>query len=473
MIVNMKPLLACTGLALILGVSPVKAESLQQALAMALSTHPSLEAAAAEKEVATEVKTEARSGYFPTVNASAYAGRMYGDNATTRGLTTSRGAAWSNTWEGSASIVQPLFDGFETSNKVDAAQARMEASDFRLLDERETLALEVTQAFLNVLRAQATYEKTREYVKKLDDYGERIKSMVENGAADTAEEAQAKNVRLQLGDTLAEREGQLKNALAAYAAVVGTMPASFLENPALIDVERLGALDEAKSLAKSNHPALMEAEKALAAADYDVKAQKAVLYPDITGEVSYLESDKEEELGGEVVDGRAIVRLNWSLATGGAEFARIAQTKAGKAQIKAQRREMEREIDRNVRLAFNELEIAQKQLDIANERLQVTQDLFDSYETQFEGARIRLLQLMQSDNQLFTAKLDKVDAEYRLLLAQYSLLAAIGKLQEGINTSAYAVAANTGTVVGPSIDEEPLERIDDDIMMDALVEGKK
>ena len=43
---------------------------------------------------------------------------------------------------------------------------------------------------------------------------------------------------------------------------------------------------------------------------------------------------------------------------------------------------------------------------------------------------MRLLQLMQAKNQLFSAQLETTDAEYRLLSSQYGILASTGKLHQ-------------------------------------------
>lgn len=439
--------MACTGLIPILSATSVAADTLADAAARAMATHPSVESIAAEKDVASEIKAEARADYFPVVNVSASAGRMYGDNATSRGLTTTRGAAYSNFWDASTSIVQPLYDGSETSNRVDAAELRVQSSDFKLRDVQQTVALEAVQSYLNVLRAKAAYEETRAYDTTLADYQERIKAMVESGAADTSETAQGENIRLHLQETLAEREGDMNAAMARYITVVGGAPSGDLLKPAILDVALAGSRDQAIATAKNTHPALLENDKLAEAAQYDIDAEKSTLYPDLNAEMSYLESDRRESLGGEVVDARALLRANWAISTGGAELARIRQRKASAVQMNAQRKGIEREIERNVLLAYTEMDTAKKQVGITQERERVTRELFESYQTQFEGARVRLLQLMQTENQLFTARLERIDAEYRLLMAQYALMASAGKLQAAIDGTSYVEASAPAAAV--------------------------
>jgi len=62
----------------------------------------------------------------------------------------------------------------------------------------------------------------------------------------------------------------------------------------------------------------------------------------------------------------------------------------------------------------------------------VTRELSDAYKIQFEGARVRLLQLMQAENQLFSAQLESIAANYRTLFAKYNILASMGQLQNRV-----------------------------------------
>ena len=107
----------------------VFAETLEEATAAALNSHPSIEGAKASSEEAAQAKREQFSNYFPTLSASSTAGRIYGDNATSRGLSVTRGAGYSGLWNGSVSAREKIFDGFETSNRVGAAKSRKASED--------------------------------------------------------------------------------------------------------------------------------------------------------------------------------------------------------------------------------------------------------------------------------------------------------------------------------------------------------
>ena len=305
--------------------SPAQAETLREAVAAALASHPGVDIAKARKEAAKEDENIEFSNLFPEIGTSATGGRMFSNNSTTRGLVTSRGEAYSWLWEGNATITQPIFNGFETYNRIDAAQARESAADFTLADARPGLALRAAPSFLNVIRAREAHAKAVSYQDRIKDYLSRIHGMVEAGAADAAEEAQAKNIQSQLENSVAEMDGQVKLALADYAEVTGAMPGGELKLTDELKDLMFSSVQEAVNHANQYHPLILSARKNVEAEEEEVSAEKGVLLPDLDGEMSYLKRDQKEEIGGEVAGSPAGVGMGLGFFTGGAQFARICK----------------------------------------------------------------------------------------------------------------------------------------------------
>ena len=178
------------------------AESLRDTVSQALLAHPTIESALANRAIAEQDEKEVKSGLFPVVSASTSVGTVYANNSTSRGLTVTRGSASSGLWEANASVTQPIFDGLRTKNLIGAAQARMESLDYNVLDAKDRVVLQATQAHLGVLQAQATLDRTRTYFESIEDYLSRIELMVGEGVADESEAAQARNISLSLKSTL-------------------------------------------------------------------------------------------------------------------------------------------------------------------------------------------------------------------------------------------------------------------------------
>ena len=409
-------------------VQNVKAETLQETIARALSEHPSVASAQVAKDIALQDQAIAESSFFPVVTANIAGGGIYANNSTSRGLSVTRGSASSGIFEADASLIQPLFDFKGAKNRVEAAQIRVTSADYQVADARENLALQAVQAHIGVMQATDTLKRTQSYMEATDNFLERIQFMVDEGVADEVEAAQARNISLMLKTALTDYQGQFETALTNYEQVTGSRPSS-----AMSIIRNVGVTVQNQqsmiSQASQSHPLIQANNLEVEALTHEEKAELSALYPQLDGELSAIKREQKEVIGGKLEDARALLKLKWDFETGGALKARANRIKAQQAELMAQNDERRLQIEGDIKRAYVELETAQKQMVLAMQREKVTSELHDAYNTQFEGAVVRLLQVMQSENQLFNSQLETITSGYRHLLAQYGVLASAGQLQ--------------------------------------------
>jgi adhesin transport system outer membrane protein len=214
--------------------------------------------------------------------------------------------------------------------------------------------------------------------------------------------------------------------------MTGHLPEDPMERPAFKWSAYLTDIDSVVQHALNNHPQLDSAEFESRAVSYDVDVEKARLFPDVNGELSYLKRDQDDVIGGESIDAKAVVRLNWNFSTGGAEIYRVKKKKRRYQEQLAQEQELKRIIEKEARASWHEYETSRSALSLSKKRLDLNNELFTTNEKQFEAARINILQLMQADNARFNVKMSVLNSEYRHLASQYSLLANSGRLQEAL-----------------------------------------
>ena len=409
------------------------AETLNDAVSKALATHPTLESASAVLDNTRHQRKEFVSNYYPTLSANVTGGRIFQDNATTRGLTVTRGSAYSYLWEGGMTARQMLFDGFETRNRIDSANARKLAAEFTLTDTRETLAFNTIQSYVEVLRTRKSVILIENQLSKTADYLSRIEQAMNDGAADESEYKRASDILSNLEGLLIQYKGQEMAAIAQYTEYTGHAPPKDLDNP---DERYMGdskALKEALDYVAIDHPAVRASIMSLKSAGYDIAAEKAQYYPDINGELSYLKSDKREEIGGELEDGRAVLRVTWDFETGSGQSARVAQKKSREAELRARVEQIKRQVQKGVMLAYAELKTSQELLDNQAERTSLTGDLYNTYQEQYEGALVRMIDLAQADFEHFQTVLDLTNAAHRALVAEYAVRASTGELMTALH----------------------------------------
>ena len=418
----------------VLCTSPVAAEDVGRAVSYALEHHPAVEGAHLGYKAAQRDQKVEQSNFYPELSAGITAGRVYQDNATSRGLSVTRGAAYSGLGEGNIALTQTVFDGMETQNRVKAAEARAKSSHYGLLGVQGTIALRVAQSYTDILRLYTALNILKQQAESIKDYEARIEDMVVQGVADEAELQQAKDVAMIVDGLRVEYRAQLLSGKAAYVEAVGIDFREMFPKRAQVPDSLSSFIPEdifeGIKDAKERHPLLQAADMDSAASGHDVKVERAALYPDVRGELSYLKTDKRDIIGGETKDARATLRMNWNFSTGLGAMHAVQKKRYEHYEASANREAMEAEIERDIHQAYAHYNMMKEKNVLSRNRVELNEKLLEAYKTQFEGARISFLSVMRAESQLFNARLEENDNKYNLLSAEYALLGSLGQLKD-------------------------------------------
>lgn len=428
MCVKFKGLFLCLYVCVFCGNSAC-AESLKDVVQKAMQTNPAIASSSAASQAAKQEAAAEKAGYYPDLSTSITAGRVYQDNATSRGVVTTRGAAYSGYGETSIALRQKIFDGFETQNRVGAADLRAQGMNFKLLDTQEQIILRLAQSYIDIARISIALSFLSEQERQIQDYQQRIEKLVKEGVSDQTELEQSRDVLMIVRGAVVEYEGQLENAKAQYREMAGFSPPKQVEFPDSVEPYIDPDIDLTIAKAKQNHPAIRSASFDTSATEHDIQAQIAQQYPDLGAELSYLKSNKRDEIGGKAEDARAVIRLNWDFSLGRRGKSSVRQRQSQHQEAIARKQEIERQIEREIYQAYTNHKTLSRQFGISKQRVKLNEDLLASYKAQFKGSRISLLSLMRAESQLFNAKLTKNDNFFNMISAEYAILASTGNLK--------------------------------------------
>lgn len=420
-----KFILATSALALC-SVHGASAETLQDTIAYAVQNHPSVMAAQKGRDAAKETVKEEYSAYYPTANANVSFGRVFADNTTTRGLAVVRGTGYSWYGEGRASINQKIYDWSETGNRVDAAKARYQSADATLNERMQSIEFQVTQAYIQMLRAQQVKLLADKHLVKMGEYRDRIEILVADGGADESEMSRAQDIISLAENAVVQATADLDIARAGYIESVGRPETGHLIKPDL-DLTTLPTLvEDAIDLAIQNHPQIHATELTAKAAQYDSKAVSKNILPKLDGQLSYNKKDQDDVIGGESEDARVLVSMNWDYAFGGAQMA--AQRRAALQRQEAEHitQATRRTIERDVRVSWASLNLASHQKNNEWDRLDAARDTLATYQEQYEGGQKTILDLMSAEMQIFNAEFAYENLVYGELGAAYALKTILG-----------------------------------------------
>jgi adhesin transport system outer membrane protein len=180
--------------------------------------------------------------------------------------------------------------------------------------------------------------------------------------------------------------------------------------------------------AVDNHPILKSAEADVKATEYQQKAAESFMFPRFDAEFGYGKNENLDGALGPNDERYAMLRMRWNIFKGLSDVARVKETGYFKVQAMEVRNRTQRQVDEAVRLSWNALTSVRERLPSLRDHAIKSQETRDSYAQQFNLGQRTLLDLLDSENELFTARSDFLTAEYLEAFARYRLLADTNQL---------------------------------------------
>ncbi len=437
----MKPLAIVIPLCISVGIA--NADTLQEAVAATVKTNPDVLAATHERQAVSKEIDQAKAGYYPTLDLAVGTGWEMTDNPSTRA--SGRGEVHLNRDEASLNLRQMLFDGFETPNEVDRQEARTNSRAFGVYSAAENTALDVVLAYHNVLRQQKLVELAQTNLEAHQRTHDQIMLRAERGVGRKADMEQSLG-RLALAEAnLKSEQANLRDAETAYIRVVG-MPPSSLSLPDSPISMLPASVDEAIATAIENHPTLRLANYDVESAQAQHATAKAPFYPDLHFELGTRADHDIDGQEGKDKDITAMLRLRYNLYNGGRDSARREETAFLINQAAEIRNNTHRQVEESVRLSWNAWQTLNAQMPAREQHVQSSEKARDAYQQQFSLGQRTLLDLLDSENEVFRARTALVNTKYDELYAMYRILNSMGMLLQGLNVelpeAAATIAAN-------------------------------
>lgn len=399
-----------------------QAQTLADSVALAVTGHPQVRGAEAGYR-ATERAVEVEAGAFlPSVEVSGDTGYQ-GTTRSADAQDGTEGDFWRKRYRGA--VTQLLFDGFATGNRVDAAESRSEASLWELRGAANEVALRAIGAHLAVVRGRELVEYARENVGLHQRLFGDVEEAARRGGGSNADVSQVRTRRAFAESQLRRLEGDLLNAQADYREAVGALPAG-LERPA-VPVQVLPAsLEEAFEIAWKNDPERRAAVEAARAAGYTAEAAAGTYYPRVDVELAH---EGREGVSGEPdfeTDSTALLRLNWNLYNGGADTAARRRALEEENQARLRVYEIDRRVEQRLETAYTDFRVASDQVALLRDRVATAETVTEAYREQFRLRQRSILDLVDSGNELFVARVDLARTELEQVLAAYQILTLTG-----------------------------------------------
>jgi adhesin transport system outer membrane protein len=391
--------------------------TLQQVVAQTLLGNPEVKARYNDFKASLEGQNAARGGFLPQLNARAYLGREWRSNLPGQGS-----ASWNRPGY-NLELRQLLFDGFRTSSDYEQAGFEKLSRYYDLLATSDDVALQAAQAYLDVRRYRALEALARENYALHEQTLEQLRTRADSGVGRRVDHVQASG-RLALAQTnLMTASANLNDVLQRFQRITGLgAPADLPEPPQVQD--RLPASPGNFNPSLRLNPGLLAKQALLQAADAGSRSARGALAPkfELVGSTGTDTSQPGPEYRN-VRGSNVQFVMSYNLYRGGADSARIRQSAAQAYAARDVRDYTCRNLQQDLAIAFNNDAHLRRALPFLRDHEAATAKVREAYRQQFQIGQRSLLDLLDTENELFESRRALVNATYDLQLAQYRWLA--------------------------------------------------
>lgn len=408
---------------------PLFADTLDKTVARTLLSNPDVKEVFYRYKSLDQAHEQAKGGWLPTVDFTASYGVGKEETPTSRllhdGSVTTKGT------EANLTLRQLLFDGQFTNKEIDRTKAEAEAEYWNLVSRAENTALQVTQVYLDVLKTQRLKQLADDNLTAHETVYQQIKLRTDSGLGTLSDLSQIRGRVARAQANVLSASNNLIDAQAKYFRVVGEAPENLVEPS--INASNIPATQSALlAKAEKDHPTLKSAVFDINAAQYQLERQKSNYKPNVALELVGSHSDDRMLSDQHINEVKVQLVFNYNLYNGGRDKEAEQEFAYKHQEAQEVRNKSLRQVYEGARLAWSARETLSKQIEFLNEHVNQSLLTKNAYREQFELARRSLLDLLDSENELFEAQRTLIAAEKDYQLAQFRVLNAMGMLLDSM-----------------------------------------
>jgi outer membrane protein len=326
-------------------------------------------------------------------------------------------------------VTQTLFNGFKTANSVRVAELQVQSGREALRNVGQGVLLDAVTAYSNVLANQSLVEAQRSNVAFLRETLGVTRRRLNAGDVTPTDTAQAE-ARLSRGQAdLNAAEVNLAVSQATYTQVIGNPPTQ-LRPAEPVDRYLPRSRDEATALAFKEHPAVLAAGFDVDVASTTIRVAESSLLPTITLQGSASHSvDSDSTLSTFRTDQASVIgQMNAPIYDGGTAASQTRQAK----ELTAQSRQVLDQVRNQARTAAIGAWVAHEGAKIAvaasESEVSAATVALEGVRKEAQGGQRTTVDVLNSQQDLILAKARLIGAQRDRVIASYTLLSAIGRL---------------------------------------------
>ena len=416
------PLIMATPIGIALAAS---AFTIFDAINQAVTTNPGVGEATANRRATEAELRQTQSTLLPQVRLEARAGRNKWDLQNTI-VPPLGNDTWLTSRESSIVVRQLLFDGFTSINEIWRQAARVDAAAYRARERTELIALDASEAYIDVTRYMRLITLADQNVAAHRALQANVDARFQGGRAGEGDQQQVlERVEAAIAAQAQFRQ-QYDEARGTFRRAIGIEPHN-LRTPG-----RLGRLptskDQALAVALRGNPTIQAAQSDRDAAKHAFDATAGAFLPSLHFEGRSLWGRNTATTFGDRTDMAANLVASWDIFRGGQDtWRRVEQSERWQEQSMRHAR-LQRGAFEFVDRAWAVRTLTGDRIAALRREIVAGRRVIDAYQKEYELGQRSLIDLLNAQNQLFNASVSLESTLAVAVFSDYQLLAAMGNL---------------------------------------------
>ena len=402
------------------------AETLKEVVQLAVETNPQIGSVAKRKDAADAAISAARGGYLPKLDFLYGAGTERSQNSSTAPLVGAANFLRLHRHQEGMVLNQMLFDGMGTRAEVERRRAISDATAYRVYATAEEIALQAIDAYIDVLKNKDLVSYAKENLSAHQRTFDQVKLRSDKGVGRRADLEQIEARTALASANVSSAESSLRDAEIAFLKVVGRNPINLTDAPDPKNIP--STVDAAVKTGLANHPTLKSSQSDIEQASAQREHARSFWFPRLEFEASYTNNRNLDGVAGPNRDRLLMLYLKWNLFRGGFDYHRLKETALQIDEATEISRNTTRQVENAVRLAYNAYATARDRIPSLDRYVKSSNATRAAYAQQFAIGQRTLLDLLDAENEYFTARSTEATGKYIQLSAKYRILNAMGQL---------------------------------------------
>ena len=379
------------------------------------------------RQAAEHDVSRARSGWLPRIDGRAGYGTEQWNNSTTRARAGKQNDHdFYSRGEASLVLQQTIWDGLATYSRYRIGVTRLDSATSRLLDNSEAAVLDGLLSHLEVYRQRRLVALSEQNVQNHKDILASQEERQRLGASSVADVTQTRGRLARAQASLVETRSALEVSMAEYKRLTGK-DAGELEAPYLPE-NPYPSLETVLSDSQTKNPKVKALQFDVETAKAQIKLDQSAFHPQVYLEIgpSYTwqaQSSETYEWGTGVM-----LRASWNLFNGFYDYYNVLGNTARMRQAREQLNSQSNNLAQESAATWSSLISAQEQSKFFEVAVDNSTATRDAYLQQFNVGQRSLLDVLDSENELYNFSLQLVTSRLNEVAAQYKLKALGGEL---------------------------------------------